>query len=480
MMELDIRSSTELKSGQQGIGEGAEAESWVEQAANGPYSGTEVRPCAATETMNVVNDAEFCTSVQVMDGVVDNMEANCYTSTQTKEVVDNAELQTCLECGVKDVIDITESKSLPEIQLKQALDHAEAEPCTGTCAHEVLSKEDLESVGKNHKREASEEYCVKKTEKEAQEDANSKPNEVTNDTQMEACAENLALEMCGNDNFELFTSNVVKEKLTDFSLVPYPKNGSNTNDDTYSEVSDPNISPKHVISNLTTCSQPLDVLRSDHGGCGEITSACSQSSSADGNFSEEEHNKCKLEPGSPNCVVLEIPKHVRPTGIRKITFKFSKRKDGNDSGLSIDVKPLAEDNYHGDVYENRLSLSAAESLTSNGLHVRQSPSSCVPNRELKMSKKIVPDTYPTNVKKLLSTGILEGARVKYISMSGEVCNTHIVYFCSVTCMIFIIRVLFLPNLALNLVFKMIARKRFRASSRNVVTYVVVVSATSPK
>ncbi|KAL0316310.1 UNVERIFIED_CONTAM: Chromodomain-helicase-DNA-binding protein 4 [Sesamum radiatum] len=58
-----------------------------------------------------------------------------------------------------------------------------------------------------------------------------------------------------------------------------------------------------------------------------------------------------------------------------------------------------------------------------------------------MSKKIIPDNYPTNVKKLLSTGILEGARVKYISISGEVL------------------------------------KRFQESSRVVVTCVVVASAT---
>ncbi|KAK8315619.1 hypothetical protein V6Z12_D01G254800 [Gossypium hirsutum] len=45
--------------------------------------------------------------------------------------------------------------------------------------------------------------------------------------------------------------------------------------------------------------------------------------------------------------------------------------------------------------------------------------SCAPNLELKMSKKVVPSNYPTNVKKLLGTGILDGARVKYISISTE-------------------------------------------------------------
>ncbi|GMP50731.1 hypothetical protein CsSME_00017230 [Camellia sinensis var. sinensis] len=44
---------------------------------------------------------------------------------------------------------------------------------------------------------------------------------------------------------------------------------------------------------------------------------------------------------------------------------------------------------------------------------------CQPNMELKMSKKVLPDSYPTTVKKLLSTGILEGARVKYVTTSQE-------------------------------------------------------------
>ncbi|KAI8008406.1 ABC transporter C family member 10 [Camellia lanceoleosa] len=36
-----------------------------------------------------------------------------------------------------------------------------------------------------------------------------------------------------------------------------------------------------------------------------------------------------------------------------------------------------------------------------------------------MSKKVLPDSYPTTIKKLLSTGILEGGRVKYVTTSQE-------------------------------------------------------------
>ncbi|KAF5938470.1 hypothetical protein HYC85_022729 [Camellia sinensis] len=49
---------------------------------------------------------------------------------------------------------------------------------------------------------------------------------------------------------------------------------------------------------------------------------------------------------------------------------------------------------------------------------------CQPNMELKMSKKVLPDSYPTTVKKLLSTGILEGARVKYVTASQEILSAY--------------------------------------------------------
>jgi hypothetical protein len=48
--------------------------------------------------------------------------------------------------------------------------------------------------------------------------------------------------------------------------------------------------------------------------------------------------------------------------------------------------------------------------------------------ELNMSKKVVPNNYPTNVKKLLATGILDRARVKYICFSSEVISADI--YCS--------------------------------------------------
>jgi hypothetical protein len=42
------------------------------------------------------------------------------------------------------------------------------------------------------------------------------------------------------------------------------------------------------------------------------------------------------------------------------------------------------------------------------------------NKELKTSKKIPPNNFPSNVKSLLSTGLLDGVPVKYVSWSREV------------------------------------------------------------
>ncbi|KAI3447667.1 hypothetical protein Pfo_004332 [Paulownia fortunei] len=450
---MNRRLRIESMSGQHWLGNSAKAETLVEEAVKEPCNHTEMRPCASTEAMDGVNNSEFCTSAQVKDEVLDNMKLNCSADSQTKEVSNNTDEQPWLEIHVKDVVDVTESKSCSKIQLTEAVNRIETEPCTGTYAKEVLSGAELEPYAKNHKNEALEELV-----KEAQNDPEVEPKEVINDSEMEPCAENHALEMFDNGNFELFsTCNEVKEAPNDFGLEPCAniEVKEATNDDIYSEVSNPNLSPKHVTSTLTISSQPLDVLGSDHGGCGEITSARCRSSFADESFWEEECGKCKLESVSTACVVLEIPKHVRPTGIRKITFKFSKRKEDYDSGLSVAVKPLVDDKFHEDFYDNQLSVSAAEPLTSNGFcnhernalenaemnlsmdgrefHDTRSPSSCVPNRELKMSKKIVPDNYPTNVKKLLSTGILEGARVKYISISGEKEIPGIIKDCGYLC-----------------------------------------------
>ncbi|CAH8382683.1 unnamed protein product [Eruca vesicaria subsp. sativa] len=88
--------------------------------------------------------------------------------------------------------------------------------------------------------------------------------------------------------------------------------------------------------------------------------------------------------GSDCSFVLEIPKHLSTTGITKVTFKLS--------------KPLKEETLSGfPMAQERRWKSASSNV---GL------------------KKKVKDFFLSNVKKLLLSGVLDGARVKYISNSS--------------------------------------------------------------
>ncbi|KAK8467815.1 hypothetical protein PHAVU_007G157900 [Phaseolus vulgaris] len=127
-----------------------------------------------------------------------------------------------------------------------------------------------------------------------------------------------------------------------------------------------------------------------------------------------------------SCVVMEIPKHASSSGIRKITFKFSKKKEdhGYQPPAPVHRSALYADGnhigFHGvDEYLARDYCSGG-SVESMGYVHDGDLDSYAHNMELKMSKKVVPNCYPTNVKKLLSTGILDGAVVKYIYNPGKV------------------------------------------------------------
>ncbi|XP_021289583.1 uncharacterized protein LOC110420553 isoform X2 [Herrania umbratica] len=164
------------------------------------------------------------------------------------------------------------------------------------------------------------------------------------------------------------------------------------NEDIQSEVSNPIVSPKENTSNF------YDISSRNQVGCGEVTSLCSGNSSSEETLSDSSETGDTSGVVSSSHVTLEIPKHLSSSGIRKITFKFSKRKEDYDNETSVSV--------------------GGECMNpENGSIEWSSRYSCAPNMELKMSKKVVPSNYPTNVKKLLGTGILDGARVKYISIS---------------------------------------------------------------
>ncbi|XP_057801457.1 uncharacterized protein LOC131016754 isoform X2 [Salvia miltiorrhiza] len=427
-MEMNGGLRINSESGQHSIGYGAGGEWMVQEETRKSFNDIEMTPCVATEFMDGESESVFY-DVKVTEEVFDETELMCSVDVLSS----NSELvyESHVKNGAK-------SKSCSEIQLRGPVDYSASEPCTRARANDVFSSAELKPSVEDHETE----IFMNDMAKEAQNGGDTEPKGVLNDSEMDLRAENHALEQLDDGKVELYSnSDEVKEAQNYSGLETCHKNQVKepTNDDLHSEVSNPNLSPKQVTSSFTISSQPLDVLSGERGGCGEITSACSWNCFADGNFREEEHSKCKQESLSTARVVLEIPKHVRPTGIRKITFKFSKRKDECDSDLSI--KPLVDDKFNEDLYDNEISVAAADGLSIHGFRnddwialenskVKlsmvdgecldpRSPSSCAPNMELRMSKKIIPDNYPSNVKKLLCTGILEGARVKYISMSGE-------------------------------------------------------------
>lgn len=195
-----------------------------------------------------------------------------------------------------------------------------------------------------------------------------------------------------------------------------------SNEDVRSEVSNPVISPKgNHFQDIT--SQPDEQENTNQVERGDLTSACSGNSSSEdtssdgvpcqNNTSRNDADMCDVDEVSR--FVIEIPKHASSTGIRKITFKFSKTKDNKiHSYGNSDKDGKPEPSTVDDAY-TETSAHSWEGCSESS----RFPSG--PNKmELKMSKKVLPNNYPSNVKKLLSTGILDGARVKYISTTSEV------------------------------------------------------------
>ncbi|KAE8717077.1 arginine biosynthesis bifunctional protein ArgJ [Hibiscus syriacus] len=160
-------------------------------------------------------------------------------------------------------------------------------------------------------------------------------------------------------------------------------------EDIRSEVTNPIVSPKENTSSFH------DISSRNRTGCSEGTSDCSGNSSSEETLGDSSQMVNTSGAVSTSHVTLEIPKHLSSSGIRKITFKFSKRKEDYYNETSYLV---------GGECMNLENVSGHDSLEWGSRY------SSAPNLELKMSKKVVPSNYPTNVKKLLGTGILDGAR----------------------------------------------------------------------
>ncbi|KAJ4725875.1 putative DNA binding protein [Melia azedarach] len=70
--------------------------------------------------------------------------------------------------------------------------------------------------------------------------------------------------------------------------------------------------------------------------------------------------------------------------------------------------------------ENQLNVSNANAVAASPRLVKSKPETVSKNKpEFKSSKKEAPNSFPSNVRSLISTGMLDGVPVKYISLSRE-------------------------------------------------------------
>ncbi|KAL1195853.1 Increased DNA methylation 1 [Cardamine amara subsp. amara] len=154
-----------------------------------------------------------------------------------------------------------------------------------------------------------------------------------------------------------------------------------SNDDIRSEISNPVASPVDNASSFRDITSNLAKSTS-----GDRVGSCYET------LSDEENSEYGLSIADssqwsddvPSCFVREIPKHLSTTGITKITFKLSKRNEE-----FCDLPMIKEQTWE----------SASWNVASSTL------------------TEMVFINFPSNVKQLLSTGMLDGARVKYFTIS---------------------------------------------------------------
>lgn len=170
-----------------------------------------------------------------------------------------------------------------------------------------------------------------------------------------------------------------------------------SNDDIRSEISNPVASP--VVDNASSfrdiTSNPAKSSSGDRVGSCSGSGSGSYEAISDEKRSEYCSSLADSSQSSdavPSSFVREIPKHLSTTGITKITFKLSKRNED-----VCDLPMIQEHTWEG----------SPSNVASSTLGV-------------KMLDKIDSTNFPSNVKKLLATGILDGARVKYLSISPAV------------------------------------------------------------
>ncbi|MCD7453953.1 hypothetical protein HAX54_022765 [Datura stramonium] len=410
MMEIEKPVNVDSKCDRQRVVDATEKEPCVEKQKFKTLDGVEIGCC-------VTNNHTTNCAPENMDGVevecrvtncapenMDGVEVECRVTNCAPENMDGLEVECRATNCAPENIDGLEVECHATNCAPETVHGVEAECCATNCAPETVDGLEVE-------------YC-----------ATNREPETVDGVELEGCATNHAPETLKTE--ELESDETQPNKLNNCDVQPYVRIDVKeaSNDDMLSEVSNPNLSPRENTSSFqTSSSQGVDLLSNNQGGSGEITSFSSGNSSAGESVSEEEHNQIDASKAvAKSSVVLEIPEEFSTTGIRKITFKFSKRKEdypNASAGAALPVTAGIDDGFSEAQAWNPLESDDTSlhgiSSTNGAVYQHRDPFLCPLNMELKMSKKVTSDAYPTNVKKLLSTGILEGARVKYISTSGK-------------------------------------------------------------
>ncbi|XP_076901496.1 uncharacterized protein LOC143555913 isoform X2 [Bidens hawaiensis] len=363
-MELDVAGEKQLA----GVSHDTEMEPVIEQPVKECVNEIELEMHGSVQTIGVESDIEHDLGGRMQS-----------TGAKSDTEPESSSKQSVNECSYE-----MGNDACVKIQRTEPLNESESVSSVKECLH------DMES-----------DVCGRKQTTESLNDTEIERSSVITQTSQEL--DNIKLELSAGQS--------IKECQNEVVIDPRPTKEAKvaSNDNMSSEVSNPNVSPR-VSFQTVSSQQDRKLVMKGQVVSGEITSACSGNSSSEGGSSQEEHGTNDTPVTVPTShVVIEVPKHASTSsGIRKITFKFSKRKEDYDNQLPTSA---AFDN-------GARKVSRLTHIGEEGLHEPGDSFSYPNNMEL-MHGKALPDVFPTTVKRLLSTRILEGAKVKYISASGE-------------------------------------------------------------
>ncbi|KAD5961561.1 hypothetical protein E3N88_13034 [Mikania micrantha] len=435
----------------------------VEQNAIDPSDGLKIEPCGRRQTTEDMNDGmqnssdeetvqqclevsnqqicEIKQATESLDNIGVNhlheMELDPSGEKRTSEVSNDMETEPVIEQPVKECINEMEQETHGRMQITGVVSDMGQDPMQTVAARSdiepdpsikkypnKLETDDCGNIQPTEPFSESEpEPYVKQTVKECLPDPELKADvrkqtvQSIKDTGLEPTVIKQTTNALNDTKLEICADQSVKECQNAIVMDTCIKKEA-SNDDISSEVSNPNVSPRDHSSSFQTVDSQLDgkLVMKSQVVCGEITSACSGKSSSEGSSSQDEHGTNDTYGTlSTSHVVIEVPKHASTSsGIRKITFKFSKRKEDYDNQLPASALKCRGNAFvKGTCKVPRLSHSSDQ-----GLHEPGDSFQYPANMDF-MLGKVVPDGYPTTVKRLLSTRILEGAKVKYISAMGE-------------------------------------------------------------